>query len=52
MFERRVIDDVRHRTDIVEIIGEHVPLKKDQSNYGDVYTNLWDVDHPIKEFVD
>ncbi len=33
MFERRVIDDVRHRTDIVEIIGEHVPLKKQGSRW-------------------
>lgn len=33
MFERSVIDDVRNRTDIVEIIGEHVPLKKQGSRW-------------------
>lgn len=33
MFERSVIDGVRNRTDIVEIIGEHVPLKKQGSRW-------------------
>lgn len=33
MFERNVIDDVRNRTDIVEIIVEHVPLKKQGSRW-------------------
>jgi len=33
VFERSVIDDVRNRNDIVEIISEHVPLKKQGSRW-------------------